>query len=148
MPQAQAEPGKAAATDPLAGAILAGRVLLATLFLIFGFDKLSHYSAAVGYMVQTGAPLPPVAAVIAIVAELGLSVTLILGVFTRPLAVLLAVYTFGTALIGHHFWTMTGLDRYLNEINFYKNVSIIGGLILLAVTGAGRYSVDAKIGRA
>jgi putative oxidoreductase len=128
-------------------AILVGRVLLVTLFLIFGFDKLIHYSAAVSYMAQTGAPSPPVAAVIAIAAELGLSVALILGVFTRPLAVLLAVYTFGTALIAHHFWTMTGLDRYMNEINFYKNISIIGGLVLLAVTGAGRYSVDARIRR-
>lgn len=126
---------------------LIGRVLIALLFLIFGFDKLTHYSATVGYMAQTGAPLPPLSAAIAGVAEFGLALALILGVFTRPLALLLALYTLGTSIIGHHFWTMSGLDRYLNEINFFKNISIIGGLVLLAAMGAGRYSVDAMIGR-
>jgi putative oxidoreductase len=69
-----------------------------------------------------------------------------LGVLTRPLALLLALYTLGTALIAHHFWTMEGGDRYANAINFYKNISIIGGLLLLYVTGAGKYSVDARCG--
>jgi putative oxidoreductase len=128
-------------------AILLGRVFLVSLFLIFGFDKLLHYSATVGYMKMTGAPWPPVAALIAIVAEVGLSIALMLGVFTRPLAILLAIYTLGTAIIAHHFWTMTGVERAMNQIHFYKNVSIIGGLVLLAVTGAGRYSIDARIGR-
>jgi putative oxidoreductase len=126
---------------------LAARLLIAQLFLIFGFDKLIHYSATVGYMAQTGAPLPPLSATIAVVAEFGGAILLILGAFTRPLAVLLAIYTLGAAIIGHHFWTMTGLERYLNEINFFKNVSIIGGLVLLAAYGAGRFSVDGLIGR-
>jgi putative oxidoreductase len=43
---------------------------------------------------------------------------------------------------------MEGADRSANMINFYKNVSIIGGFFLLYITGAGRYSVDAKLGRA
>ncbi len=126
---------------------LVGRILIALLFLIFGFDKLTHYSATVGYMTQTGAPFPPLSAAIAGVAELGLAIVLILGVLTRPLAIVLAVYVLATSVIGHHFWTMSGLERYLNEINFFKNISIIGGLILLAATGAGRYSVDALIRR-
>jgi hypothetical protein len=54
----------------------------------------------------------------------------------------------GTALIGHHFWTMEGAARYANVINFYKNLGIIGGCLLLYVTGPGRYSVDAALGRA
>ena len=133
--------------NTVSAANLVGRILIALLFLIFGFDKLTHYSATVGYMAQTGAPFPPLSAAIAGVAELGLAIVLILGVLTRPLAIVLAVYVLATSVIGHHFWTMSGLERYLNEINFFKNISIIGGLILLAATGAGRYSVDALIRR-
>lgn len=127
------------------GVILVARVLLAVLFLIFGWSKLTGYAETVVYMSHEGAPMPQFAAVVAMVVEAPVAVALILGLFTRPLAVLLAVYTLGTALIGHHYWTMAGGDRLENEINFYKNLSIIGGLLLLYVTGAGRWSLDAKL---
>ena len=104
-----------------------------------------NYSGTVAFMSQEGAPVPPLAAVVAIVMEFFGSIAIILGVFTRPLAVLLALYTLATALIGHHYWTMTGAAAAGNMINFYKNVSIIGGFLLLYVTGAGRYSIDAKL---
>ena len=58
---------------------------------------------------------------------------------------LLMIYTLGTAIIGHHYWNMAGMAQFENMINFYKNVSIMGGLLLLYVTGAGKYSVDAKL---
>ncbi|WP_274873888.1 DoxX family protein, partial [Serratia marcescens] len=61
------------------------------------------------------------------------------------IAVIFALYVLGTAFIGHPFWKMTGMEMMGNEINFFKNISIIGGLLLLAVTGAGRYSLDYKI---
>ncbi len=122
--------------------LLAARVLLALLFLIFGWQKLLNYSGTVQYMAHVGAPMPALATVIAIVMEFFVSIAIILGVATRPLAVLLAIYTFGTALIGHHYWTMTGMDRFENEINFFKNISIIGGLLTLYVAGPGSYAID------
>ena len=124
------------------GILLAARVLLALLFLIFGWQKLFAYSGTVQYMTHVGVPLPALATLIAIVMEFFVSIAIILGVATRPLAVLLAIYTLGTALIGHHYWTMSGMDRFENEINFFKNISIIGGLLALYVTGAGRYAID------
>jgi putative oxidoreductase len=124
--------------------ILVARVLLVALFVVFGWGKLADYSATVGYMAQVGAPAPSLAAVVAIVAEVFAALALAIGILTRPLALLLALYTLGTALIGHHFWTMEGAARYGNAINFYKNVSIIGGFLLLYVTGPGKYSVDAR----
>jgi putative oxidoreductase len=81
------------------------------------------------------------------VVEVPVALAIVLGAWTRPLALLVALYTLGTGLIGHHFWTMEGAARYGNAINFYKNISIIGGFLLLYVTGAGRYSVDARLGR-
>jgi putative oxidoreductase len=124
--------------------ILVARVLLMILFVIFGWSKLTNFSGTVGYMAAEGAPLPTISAIIAIVMEFFVGLALVIGFYTRPLALLLALYTLGTGLIGHHFWTMTDGDRAANMINFYKNVSIMGGLLLLCVTGPGKYSVDTK----
>jgi putative oxidoreductase len=118
------------------------------LFLIFGWDKLVNYSGTLQYMVHVGAPLPVPATIISIVMELFVGLAILAGIATRPLAVLLAIYTFGTALIAHHYWTMTGMERFENEINFYKNISIIGGLLALYVAGPGKYAIDARLGKA
>jgi putative oxidoreductase len=72
------------------------------------------------------------------VVEVFVALAVALGAWTRPLALLLALYTLGTGLIGHPFWTMEGVARYGNAINFHKNVSIIGGFVLLYVTGPGQ----------
>ncbi|MDA8391081.1 MAG: DoxX family protein [Gammaproteobacteria bacterium] len=127
--------------------LLAARVLLALLFAIFGWQKLTHYSGTLQYMMYVGAPLPVLATIVAIAVECGVSIALISGIATRPLAILLAVYTFGAGLIAHHYWTMTGMARFENEINFWKNVSIIGGLLILYVTGPGKYSLSAWFGK-
>ena len=127
--------------------LLVARILLIVLFLVFGWSKLTGYAGTVGYMTQVGAPMPSIAALVAIVVEVFVALAVALGAWTRPLALLLALYTLGTGLIGHPFWTMEGADRYANAINFYKNISIIGGFLLLYVTGAGSYSVDARLGR-
>ncbi|ASW01101.1 DoxX family protein [Paraburkholderia aromaticivorans] len=124
--------------------ILVARVLLMVLFIMFGWSKLTGFSGTVAYMTSSGAPVPALSAVIAVVMELVVGIALLVGFFTRPLALLLAVYTLGTAVIGHHYWNMTGAMQYDNMIHFYKNISIIGGLLLLCVTGAGKYSIDRR----
>jgi putative oxidoreductase len=130
------------------GLLLICRILLMLLFVIFGWEKLTGFGGTVGYFGQTGVPMPALAALIAVVMEFFVGIAIILGLLTRPLAVLLAIYTLGTAIIGHHFWTMDGMPRMENEINFFKNVGIMGGLFLLYLTGAGGYSIDAKLGLA
>lgn len=127
--------------------LLAARVLLALLFLIFGWRKLVDYQGTVQFMMHLGAPLPPLATLVAIFMEAFVSIAIIVGAATRPLAVLLALYTLGAAVIAHHYWTSAGMARLENEINFYKNISIIGGLLALFVAGAGRYSVDSWLAR-
>jgi len=123
---------------------LLARVLLMVLFVLFGWQKLVGFSGTVGYMTSVGAPAPTLSAIVAIVMEFVVGIAIVIGLYTRPLALLLALYTLGAAIIGHHYWTMTGMEQYANMINFYKNVSIIGGLLLLAATGPGRYSLDRK----
>jgi putative oxidoreductase len=124
--------------------ILVARILLMVLFVMFGWSKLTGFSGTVAYMTSTGAPVPELSAVIAVVMELVLGVALLVGFFTRPLALLLALYTLGTAIIGHHYWNMTGAMQYDNMIHFYKNIAIIGGLLLLCVAGPGKYSFDRR----
>lgn len=124
--------------------LLLVRVLLMLLFVIFGWEKLTGFAGTVGYMASVGAPLPAVAAVIAVIVEFVFGILIILGFFTRPLAILLAIYTVITGLMGHQYWHMTGMDQYMAMINFYKNVSIAGGFLALALTGPGKYSIDRK----
>jgi putative oxidoreductase len=87
--------------------ILAARLFLATLFLIFGWRKLRDYSGTVSQMVQDGVPMPVLATAVAIFMELPVAFAVAAGAFTRPSAVLLVFYTLGTSLIEHHYWTMT-----------------------------------------
>ena len=128
------------------GAILAARLLLATLFLIFGWRKLTDYSGTVSRMVQDGARFPVPATAVAILMELPVAFAVAVGAFTRLSALLLALYTLGTALIAHHYWTMTGANKIESMESFYKNLSIMGGFLLLCITGAGKYSIDAMLG--
>jgi putative oxidoreductase len=110
------------------GVILAAR-LLAPLFFDFRLEKLTDYSGTVSRMVRDGARFPVPATFISI--------------FTRLSAVLLALYTLGTALIAHRYWTVTGPNKVDSLESFYKNLSIMGGFLL---TGAGKYSIDAILG--
>jgi putative oxidoreductase len=126
--------------------ILAARLLLATLFLIFGWRKLRDYSGTVVQIAQFGAPMPKLAAAVAIFMELPVAFAVAVGAFARPSALLLVLYTLGTALIGHRYWTMGRANRVDSMDGFYKNLSIMGGFLLLYITGAGKYSIDALCG--
>jgi len=126
--------------------ILAARILLTALFLIFGWRKLTDFSGTVSQMAQLGVPVPVLAAAVATFMELPVAFAVAVGAFTRPAALLMFFYTLGTALIGHRYWTITGADRVDSMDGFYKNLSIMGGFLLLSITGAGRYSIDALCG--
>ena len=128
------------------GIILAARLLLAALFLIFGWRKLTDYSGTVSRMVQDGAPMPVLAAIVAIFMELPVAFAVAVGLFARAAALLLVLYTIGTAFIGHRYWTRTGEDLVDSMDGFYKDLSITGGFMLLSITGAGKYSIDALCG--
>ena len=123
--------------------ILAARLLLATLFLIFGWRKVRDYSGTVSQLVQLGLPTPVMATGVSIFMELPVAFAVAVGVFTRLSAALLALYALGTALIGHRYWTVKGADYVDSLEGFYKDLSIMGGFLLLYITGAGKYSIDA-----
>jgi putative oxidoreductase len=122
--------------------MLLARILMMVLFVMSGWGKLTGFQGTVGYMASTGAPLPMVAAGIAVVMELGVGIALLIGFWTRPLAILMALFVLGTSFIAHSYWNMEGAMEAANEIQFYKNLSIMGGLFLLAAVGPGKYAVQ------
>lgn len=119
--------------------ILIARVLLMTLFVMTGWQKLTGFAATVDYMKSTATPWPELSAIVAIVVEFFFGIGIILGIYTRVLAWIFFAFTLGTALLGHRYWILQGAARHENFLNFYKNVSIAGGLLLLAIVGPGRY---------
>ena len=123
--------------------ILVARVLLMTLFVMTGWQKLTGFAGTVEYMKSSGVPWPKLATIISIVVEFFFGIGIILGVWTRVLASIFVAFTLGTALLGHRYWTLQGTARHENWLNFYKNVSIAGGLLLLAIIGPGRYALAA-----
>ncbi len=128
------------------GVILAARLFLAALFLIFGWRKLRDYSGTVSQIARDRVPMPALAAAAAIFMELPVAFAVAVGAFTRPSALLFVFYTLGTSLAEHRYWAATGAGQLENMEAFYKNLSIIGGFLLLYITGAGRYSIDALFG--
>jgi putative oxidoreductase len=121
--------------------ILLGRTLLAVIFLLSGFGKLTAIAGTAGYFGSLGLPLPMVTAIVVGLIELLGGLAILVGFQTRSTAWVLAIFTVATALVAH-----TGWADQMQMINFLKNLAITGGFLLLASSGAGAYSIDAKRG--
>ncbi|NGY05147.1 DoxX family protein [Solimonas terrae] len=113
---------------------LLGRILIAVLFVIAGWGKISAYAGTQQYMAAMGVPGGLLPLVIAL--ELGGGIAIVLGLFTRPVALLLAGFSIITAVLFH------GAADHVNQIMFMKNLAIAGGFLFLVGHGAGRFSLD------
>ena len=129
--------------NPLA---LVGRLLLALLFLPAGISKIGGFAGTVGYIASKGLPMPSVAAVIAIILEIVGAVALIAGFGTRWAALALAGFTLIATFLFHNFWAMPAGQVMMQQLMFFKNIAVVGGLLVLAAHGAGAWSVDARRG--
>jgi len=117
---------------------LAGRILIAALFLIAGIGKLgAGYGPTQGYMEAMGVPGMLLPAVIAL--EIGGAVLVIAGLWTRATAVALGAFTILSAMLFH-----ANFADQVQQIMFLKNLAIAGGFLFLAAKGAGEWSVDAQ----
>ena len=125
---------------------LVGRLLLALLFLPAGISKIGGFVGTVGYITSKGLPMPSVAAAIAIVVEVGGSLALIAGFGTRWAALALAAFTFVASFFFHNFWGVPAEQAMVQQLMFFKNIAVVGGLLVLAAHGAGAWSLDAKRG--
>ena len=127
--------------NPLA---LAGRALLALLFVPAGFAKIAGFAGTAGYIASKGVPLPEVAAAIAIAVELGLGLLLLVGWQTRWAALGTAVFTAVITFIFHNYWAGPAEQMMQQQQAFFKNIAIVGGLLLVVAFGAGAWSFDGK----
>jgi putative oxidoreductase len=123
---------------------LTGRILIALIFLMAGLGKITGFEHTVGYIASKGLPLPQLAAVGAILVELGGGIMLVLGWNTRLVAAAIFVFTAMTALFFHNFWAVSPDQAQNQMIHFMKNVSMMGGLLYVVVHGAGALSLDAR----
>ena len=123
---------------------LAGRLLLALVFLPAGISKISGFAGTAGYIASKGLPLPEAGAAIAIAVEVIGGLALIAGWGTRWAALVLAVFTLVASYFFHNYWTLPVDQQMIQQLMFFKNIGIVGGLLILAAHGAGAWSVDAK----
>jgi putative oxidoreductase len=124
--------------------LLIGRVLLGVLFLVAGIRKIMFYSGSVAYFTKLGFPAPEVIAVLAILIEVGGGALLILGWQTRRVSWLLVLFVVIATAMAHRFWEFDA-PQYANQMNhFLKNAAIVGGLLYVAVLGAGKLSLDER----
>ena len=121
---------------------LTGRILISLPFLMSGISKFVAPAATIAYIASVGLPLPPAAYAIAVAIEIGGGLLLLLGVYTRSVAAIMAIFTMATALAFHA--NFVDQDQM---IHFLKNLMITGGLLQLAAFGSGQFSVDARLNR-
>ena len=123
-------------------AVLVGRILLGALFIISGFGKISGYDGTAGYMASKGMPMVNLLLPAAIAVELGGGLLLAIGFKARWAALAIFLFLIPTTLIFHAFWGIDPKEAAMQQINFLKNVSIAGGMLMVFAYGPGAYSVD------
>lgn len=121
---------------------LLGRALIALLFIPAGIGKIAGFQGTAGYIASKGLPLPEVAAAGTIVVEIGVALALLVGFKARWAALILALFTVAAALLFHNFWAMPADQQMAQQINFFKNLAIAGGLLFVVAYGAGPKALD------
>jgi len=119
-----------------------GRVLVTLIFLVVGYNKLTHFAATAAILASLKIPFPRFATVVAILIELVGGISVLVGFKTRFWAWIMFLYLIPVTFLIHSFWKMAGAERADIMIHFLKNLSILGALLLLAAYGPGPLSVD------
>ena len=126
-------------------ALAIGRIVLVIIFIASGLGKFADLSGTAAYIASKGLPFPQLLAAAAGTGEVICGLAVAIGFQTRLAAIGLIVFTASAAFFFHDFWNLpAGAERANQMVHAMKNLSIIGGLIVLAVAGAGRWSYDGR----
>ncbi|HZU31852.1 MAG TPA: DoxX family protein [Candidatus Angelobacter sp.] len=112
--------------------LLLGRVLLSVIFILSGFGKLTHFHDTAAMMAGKGIPLATVALVITLFIEIGGGLMVLTGYHARYAALVIALWLIPVTLVFHNFWAAPAAQQMEQQINFLKNVAIMGGLLVTA----------------
>ncbi len=123
---------------------LVGRLALAALFLPAGLGKISGFEGTVGYINSVGLPLASLAAVVAIVVEVAGALALIAGFQVRLASLALAVFTAVATVFFHAFWAVPADQAFVQQLMFFKNIAVVGGLLVLASQAPAGWTLDAR----
>ncbi len=127
--------------------ILIGRILLAWVFVGSAYGAIINFGGSQGYFRSLNVPAPELFAWLTLLCELAIAVSLILGVATRYGTILAFGFVVIATAIAHRYWQYPAGPQQIGQyINFLKNISILGGILAIFVTGAGRFSVDRRLG--
>jgi putative oxidoreductase len=120
---------------------LVGRILIAPLFLLSGYHKITSFSGVAATMAKAGMPATETLLIAAIVLELVGALMVLLGWHARLGALLLAVFTIAATLVFHNFWAVDAA-QFRGQLNhFMKNLAILGGLAYIMAMGSGPFSL-------
>ena len=132
---------------------LISRALMSAVFIVYGYLKFADVTTITTLggtkrfmdLVASGAPAPAWLGYAIAALELLGGLAILIGFKTRWVAWALVAYLLIATLLGHPFWVMEGAARGANQAHFYKNLAIMAAYLLIAMTGAGKYSVDARM---
>ena len=122
--------------------LLAGRLLLAYIFILSGIGKIGGFAGTAKYMASMGMPMVEVLLVGAILIELVGGLMLAVGWKARWAAWAIFLFLIPTTLIFHAFWASPEAQVMMQTIQFNKNLAIMGGMLYVAFCGPGRLSLD------
>jgi putative oxidoreductase len=120
-----------------------GRTLLVLIFLISGFNKIGGFEGTAGWMASKGIPLASVALVITIIIEIAGAAMIIVGYKARLAATVLLIWMIPVTFIFHAFWAVPQEAMQTQFIMFFKNIAMMGGLLLIIGLGSGPKSLKA-----
>ena len=128
--------------------LLVGRLALGVIFVKSGFQKLMALGAFAASLAGRGVPASSFWAVVGASVEFVGGLLIVTGLKTRYASLLMILFVIVATGISHRYWEFAdAAARRAQESQFFKNVAIIGGFLLLYVGGAGRFALDAVLGR-
>jgi putative oxidoreductase len=130
-----------------------GRVLLSIVFIVFGYLQATNIGVYIANPTvvkvagMSGVLTPTIIAWAVAAIDLIGGILILTGFQTRWASIVLIIFCVLTMIFAHNFWTMDGPPRAANMAHFYKNLALIGGLLLLLNSEPGRYSLDARMAK-